>query len=405
MTNAFENLEALLSDLQHTTEVLRRANTTSPPQDIEPIYQEQAIRGNIKSQCHLDGLHNLEELVNSYSLERQDVERQSVDIDAIRIGRLPTTTGRPSVESLFSQLAIDNEEPTSVSKRSVGSPSQATSFSDVQHGARLSSHDPLLADSKIGTMSSEYSSKHGISTIPKGDCAHCDKPIIGQVVIALGKMWHPEHYTCCECGLELGHRNFFERNGRAFCEEDYHNLFSPRCSSCHGPIKDRCVTALNRNYHVQCFTCSECGREFGDEGFHEKDGNTYCRRDFFRLFAPRCKGCENPIANNFVTALGTHWHPECFVCQMCGSSFAGGTFFDDGGQPLCETHYHERHGSLCHECRAPISGRCVTAIGRKFHPEHFRCSYCNRQLTKGTFKEVDRRPFCSKCYNNTYALA
>uniref|UniRef100_A0A158P7E0 Uncharacterized protein n=1 Tax=Angiostrongylus cantonensis TaxID=6313 RepID=A0A158P7E0_ANGCA len=76
-------LEALLSDLQHTTEVLRRANTTSPPQDIEPIYQEQAIRGNIKSQCHLDGLHNLEELVNSYSLERQDVERQSVDIGTL----------------------------------------------------------------------------------------------------------------------------------------------------------------------------------------------------------------------------------------------------------------------------------------------------------------------------------
>ncbi|EYC45197.1 hypothetical protein Y032_0436g1442 [Ancylostoma ceylanicum] len=76
---------------------------------------------------------------------------------------------------------------------------------------------------------------------------------------------------------------------------------------------------------------------------------------------------------------------------MCGASFAGGTFFDDGGQPLCETHYHERRGSLCHECRQPISGRCVTAIGRKFHPEHFRCSYCNRQLTKGTFKEVDRR--------------
>ncbi|KAL6725798.1 hypothetical protein Aduo_007827 [Ancylostoma duodenale] len=89
---------------------------------------------------------------------------------------------------------------------------------------------------------------------------------------------------------------------------------------------------------------------------------------------------------------------------MCGASFAGGTFFDDGGQPLCETHYHERRGSLCHECRQPISGRCVTAIGRKFHPEHFRCSYCNRQLTKGTFKEVDRRPFCHKCYNNTYAL-
>lgn len=61
---------------------------------------------------------------------------------------------------------------------------------------------------------------------------------IFQVVIALGKMWHPEHYTCCECGAELGQRPFFERNGRAFCEEDYHNQFSPKCQGCHRAITD-----------------------------------------------------------------------------------------------------------------------------------------------------------------------
>ncbi|KJH51006.1 LIM domain protein [Dictyocaulus viviparus] len=289
------------------------------------------------------------------------------------------------------------------SRRSIGSPSLTQSFNNMHE--RLSpSRDLPLPDSNGGITSNDHSGKHGISTIPKGDCAQCNQPIIGQVVIALGKMWHPEHYTCFECGLELGNRNFFERNGRAYCEEDYHNHFSPRCASCNGPIKDRCVSALKKNYHVQCFTCAECGQEFGDDGFHEKDGLTYCRRDFFRLFAPRCKGCSKPIASNFITALGTQWHPECFVCQMCGTSFAGGSFFDGGGEPLCEIHYHERHGSLCHQCRAPISGRCVTAIGRKFHPEHFRCSHCSRQLTKGTFKEVDRRPLCNKCYNDTYAL-
>lgn len=59
-----------------------------------------------------------------------------------------------------------------------------------------------------------------------------------QVVIALGKMWHPEHYVCCQCGEELGHRNFFERAGKAYCEDDYHDMFSPRCAYCNGPIKD-----------------------------------------------------------------------------------------------------------------------------------------------------------------------
>jgi paxillin len=41
----------------------------------------------------------------------------------------------------------------------------------------------------LGTLQSDMS-KHGISTIPKGDCAACGKTIIGQVVIALGKMWY-----------------------------------------------------------------------------------------------------------------------------------------------------------------------------------------------------------------------
>jgi len=134
-------------------------------------------------------------------------------------------------------------------------------------------------------------------------------------VIALGKMWHPEHYLCSQCNEELGHRNFFERGGKAYCENDYHNLFSPRCAYCNGPIKDRCVTALDKTFHVEHFCCHECGREFGDEAFHEKDGNAYCRNDFFRMFAPKCRGCRLPISNNFVTALGTHWHQDCFQCQ------------------------------------------------------------------------------------------
>lgn len=47
---------------------------------------------------------------------------------------------------------------------------------------RSTSRDPLRSDSMLGTLNSDtLSSKHGVSTIPKGDCAYCSKPIIGQV--------------------------------------------------------------------------------------------------------------------------------------------------------------------------------------------------------------------------------
>ena len=96
-------------------------------------------------------------------------------------------------------------------------------------------HDQL--DTMLGSLSADMS-KHGIQTVPKGDCHACSKVIVGQVIVALGKMWHPEHFACCQCGEELGHRSFFERAGKAYCENDYHNLFSPRCAYCNGAIKD-----------------------------------------------------------------------------------------------------------------------------------------------------------------------
>ncbi|MFH4977832.1 hypothetical protein AB6A40_004541 [Gnathostoma spinigerum] len=380
-------LEALLSDLQHTTEVLRRANLNGQYSgkeeiDIEPIYQEQTRR----SPRH--GLDSIEQMLDDYSEKRQTENRYESWNQSNR------TIERPSVQSLLNELEPVSSQRHWSDTQTSAAPSRETVSSPTAYSSQL--------DSMLGNLQDDIS-KHGISTIPKGDCAQCGKPIVGQVVIALGKMWHPEHYVCCQCGEELGHRNFFERGGKAYCEADYHDMFSPRCAYCNGPIKDRCVTALGKTFHADHFVCDECGRSFGDEGFHERDGRAYCKADFSRMFAPRCNGCKNPIQNNFITALGTHWHPECFVCQECHLPFDAGSFYEYGGIPLCETHYHEKRGSLCASCSRPISGRCVSAMGLKFHPEHFCCSYCQKQLNKGTFKEVDRKPFCHKCYQTTHA--
>lgn len=59
-----------------------------------------------------------------------------------------------------------------------------------------------------------------------------------QVVTALGKTWHPEHFCCAHCRSELGSKNFYEREGQPYCEDDYHQLYSPRCAYCNGPILD-----------------------------------------------------------------------------------------------------------------------------------------------------------------------
>lgn len=110
-------------------------------------------------------------------------------------------------------------------------------------------------------------SRQGINTQQKGCCSACDKPIVGQVITALGKTWHPEHFVCNHCQQELGTRNFFERDGFPYCETDYHNLFSPRCAYCNGPILDvslffpLLLRVINYHLHKLFVEMRDCPRE------------------------------------------------------------------------------------------------------------------------------------------------
>ncbi|BFZ18320.1 hypothetical protein BsWGS_21359 [Bradybaena similaris] len=261
-----------------------------------------------------------------------------------------------------------------------------------QHTQRENGLDVMLGD-----LQSDMN-RQGVNVKQKGVCAACQKPIVGQVIAALGRTWHVEHFVCAHCEEPLGTKNFYERDSLAYCETDYHHLFAPRCAYCNGPIVDKCITALEKMWHPEHFFCAQCGRPFGEEDFHEKNGKAYCREDYFQMFAPKCGGCAQPIMENYISALNRQWHPECFVCWECRSTFGAGSFFDYEGLPYCETHYHAKKGSLCASCERPITGRCITAMFKKFHPEHFVCAFCLKQLNKGTFKEQNDKPYCHPCF-------
>ncbi|ODN02695.1 Paxillin [Orchesella cincta] len=230
-------------------------------------------------------------------------------------------------------------------------------------------------DSMLGNLQASMD-KQGVSATQKG--------FVPLVVTALGKTWHPEHFTCAHCRQELGSKNFYEREGQPYCEDDYHKLYSPRCAYCNGPILDKCVTALDTNWHPEHFFCAHCGKQFGQEGFHEKDGKPYCRSDYLSLFAPKCGGCTKPITDNYITALNAQWHPECFVCRTVNvhslDILLHGGCEASVSQMTVASHSKEDHFSitkasrivklttmpnveLCAAgCHKPISGRCITAM-------------------------------------------
>lgn len=80
------------------------------------------------------------------------------------------------------------------------------------------------------------------------------------------------------------------------------------------------MTALDKTWHPEHFFCTQCGKQFGEDGYHEKDGKPYCRADYFDLFAPKCGGCNTAITDNYISALNSQWHPDCFVCRVSKSS-------------------------------------------------------------------------------------
>ena len=92
--------------------------------------------------------------------------------------------------------------------------------------------------SMLTSLDQDMTTRHGVNTVAKGICAACNKPILNKIVKALGKQWHPEHFTCAGCDIELGSTTYYESNGKPYCEKDYNELYAPRCAYCNGPILD-----------------------------------------------------------------------------------------------------------------------------------------------------------------------
>ncbi|XP_069475844.1 paxillin isoform X3 [Ambystoma mexicanum] len=418
------NLSELDRLLLELNAVQQCPSSSSIPDDIcrSP---PQSAAGTVSHYSLADGVHSIG-VKNSMAKEKPK-----------RNGGRGIEDVRPSVESLLDELESSVPSPVPAIVVSQGEVSSPQRISANQQQTRISASsatrelDELMAslsdfkfmaqgkagsssppsappkpgsqlDNMLGSLQSDLN-KLGVATVAKGVCGACKKPIAGQVVTAMGRTWHPEHFVCTHCQEEIGSRNFFERDGQPYCEKDYHNLFSPRCYYCNGPILDKVVTALDTTWHPEHFFCAQCGAFFGPEGFHERDGKAYCRKDYFDMFAPKCGGCARAILENYISALNSLWHPECFVCRECFTPFINGSFFEHDGQPYCEVHYHERRGSLCSGCQKPITGRCITAMGKKFHPEHFVCAYCLKQLNKGTFKEQNEKPYCQYCFPKLFS--
>lgn len=102
------------------------------------------------------------------------------------------------------------------------------------------------------------------------------------------------------------------------CETDYFRRLGLLCHQCGGALRGSYITALDRKYHVEHFTCCLCSTVFGaQDSYYEHDGDVYCHYHYSTQFAQRCNGCRTAILKQFVeiyrNGQNQHWHPECYM--------------------------------------------------------------------------------------------
>jgi len=257
-------------------------------------------------------------------------------------------------------------------------------------------------DDMISNLKDQMKNVDDGKVASKGICNYCKNSILGEMITAMGKVYHTDHFICKNCHAPLGTRAFYEVEGAPHCEKCYKASFCPICAHCAQPIADKAITALGKKWHPDHFVCTTCNGPFPNGQFMERDGKPYCERDFYGGFAPKCAQCNSSITGDCLNALGQTWHPEHFTCAYCHKAFGGDPFHEYQGKPYCEAHYNQVAGSICAGCQKPISGRVVAAMGKKFHPEHFVCAFCMSPLASNAYNENGGKCYCRGCHTKLF---
>ncbi|KAJ2480661.1 Rho-type GTPase activating protein Rga1 [Coemansia sp. RSA 2131] len=185
--------------------------------------------------------------------------------------------------------------------------------------------------------SSEQKGGPVIAPGPAAACVRCNQPIGDQWVPFNDSVCHPQCFCCEMCGdnVEEKYCVLDDSDGRhLLCEKHYFERTNMVCARCREPLDTTYVHAMGRKYHPDHFTCTACPTVFGPDGtYYEHEGDAYCLYHYTYLVAKKCAGCQQPIMKLFLQmnhrGVEEHWHPECYMIykfwnvRICPSMYAG----------------------------------------------------------------------------------
>lgn len=109
-----------------------------------------------------------------------------------------------------------------------------------------------------------------------------------------------------------------------------------RCGGCGNLIEERFyLQTVGRNWHCYCLRCAHCSVQLESESScFLRNGQIYCKDDYYKLFCPKCSGCCSYIKpEELVMKIKRQdqetlfYHVYCFICCTCNQKLHKGDYF------------------------------------------------------------------------------
>ncbi|XP_040330668.1 LIM and senescent cell antigen-like-containing domain protein 2 isoform X1 [Herpailurus yagouaroundi] len=172
-------------------------------------------------------------------------------------------------------------------------------------------------------------------------CQRCHLVIDEKPLMFKNDAYHPDHFSCTHCGKELT-AEARELKGELYCLPCHDKMGVPICGACRRPIEGRVVNALGKQWHVEHFVCAKCEKPFLGHRHYEKKGLAYCETHYNQLFGDVCYNCSHVIEGDVVSALNKAWCVNCFSCSTCNSKLTlKNKFVEFDMKPVCKRCYEK----------------------------------------------------------------
>uniref|UniRef100_A0A3P9BX55 LIM zinc-binding domain-containing protein n=1 Tax=Maylandia zebra TaxID=106582 RepID=A0A3P9BX55_9CICH len=242
-------------------------------------------------------------------------------------------------------------------------------------------------------------------------CERCKSGFdpVEKIVNSNGELYHEQCFVCAQCFQQFPEGLFYEFEGRKYCEHDFQMLFAPCCHQCGEFIIGRVIKAMNNSWHPDCFCCDICQAVLADVGFVKNAGRHLCRPCHNREKARGlgkyiCQKCHAIIEEQPLLFKNDPYHPDHFNCNNCGKELTADAR-ELKGELYCLPCHDKMGVPICGACRRPIEGRVVNAMGKQWHVEHHVCTVCERPFQGHPFYERGGRAYCERHFDMVRGLS